>query len=86
MFHKNQAKRCFFQPDFLSHIGGKESQAITVYRPMADEEGENINKIRFGAPDDQKDHVRYLFLFFFIFLFFPQTLNSFTPLDTDQNR
>ena len=44
----------------------KENQAITIYRLMA-VEGGDINKIRFGVLEDQKDifsYVRYLFLFF----------------------
>ena len=44
-----------FEPDFPSHIVN-ENQAITVYRPLADEGRENINKMRFGVPENQKDN------------------------------
>ena len=34
----------------------KENQAITVYRPTANEGGGSMTKIRFGTQDDQKDN------------------------------
>ena len=48
----------------------KENQAITVYRPAADEGAGDITKIRFGTPDDQKDQFLAISDIFFIFLFF----------------
>ena len=76
----------FKNPDFLSYIV-KENQAITVYRPMANEKGAgNINKIRFGVPENQKTIFSRVGYLIFFFNFFSQTLNLLSLLNTDQNR
>ena len=68
---------------FLNHIF-KENQAITLYLPMVDEEGMGESTKSVLGPQKTKktifSHVRFLFSFF------SRTLNSFTMLDSDQNR
>ena len=61
-------------------------RCIDQWQMRIGERGRGINKIPFRVPKDKKYIFEPCHVFILIFYFFPQTLNSFTLLDTDQNR
>ena len=60
----------------------KENQAVTVYRPMADEGEGNINKIRFEVPQARKPKRQFLaksdIYFYYIYFFSPNIKFTFS--------